>query len=111
MITIRGFKTFIYNIFHFFNEILIGVYHAVILVSLINGVSDKSKELTDICMKIILSAWILNIVISLSNTTKAVVEKIKDFLAKRKQKVTQDKYKTKTAPEPGDDDCKIVDLE
>ena len=111
VLTVRGFKTSIYNVYHFFNEILIGIYHAVILVSLINGVADKSEELTDICMKIILSAWILNMVISMSNTVKMVVDKIKDILAKRRLKKTEDKYKTRTAPEPIDDDCKVAELE
>ena len=62
-------------------------------------------------MKIILSAWILNIVISITNTVKMIVDKIRGILAKRKLKSTEDKYKTRTAPEPVDDDCAVVELE
>ena len=122
--TVRGFKASIYNVYHFVNEILIGLYHAVILVSLINGVSDKSKELTDICMKIILSAWILNMVISMTKTIRMVVLKIRDILAKRRLNKIEDNFKTKAAAEPIEEnykkkrnrkvinyDCKVVELE
>jgi hypothetical protein len=95
----RNFKSSIYNVYHFFNEILIGVYHAVILVSFIEGTSYESQKLADTCITIITVAWALNIVISLFNTVKMIVLKVKDFIRKRKSKVTQEKYVNKTGSE------------
>ena len=106
----RGFNSFIYNVFHFVNEVLIGIYHAVLLVSMLEGTADKSKKFTEICMNIIVVAWVLNIVISMTNTVKAVVQKIREFIAKRKLEKSGDKYKTRTAPDPTDGTFKITEF-
>ena len=106
----RGFNSVVYNVFHFVNEVLIGIYHAVILVSLLEGTADRSKKLTGICMNIIIVAWVLNIVISMINTIMAVVGKIKELLKKRRLKQSENKYKTQTAPEPSEGPFKISEF-
>ena len=100
----------VYNLFHFVNEVLIGVYHAVILISLLEGTAGRSKKLTEICMNIIVVAWVLNIVISMTNTVKTVVEKIRELLVKRRLRQSENKYKTRTAPEPTDGPFKISEF-
>ena len=68
------------------------------MVSLINGDADKSKLLTDICIMIILSAWILNMVISVTKTIRMIVVKIRSILAKRRLNKIEDIITTKGAP-------------
>ena len=89
---------------------MIGVYHAVILVSLIKGTADKSQELAELCMKIILVAWVLNMIISMTNTIKSIIDKIKGWLTKRRKNMIQNKYKGQTAPEINDN-CQISDID
>ena len=79
-------------------------------MSLIKGTADKSEELADLCMKIILVAWVLNMIISITNTLKSVIGKIKEWLDKRRKKMIQSKYKTRTSPEIMDN-CKVSDIE
>ena len=96
--------------YHFFNEIIIGCFHAVILISLINGTSHDSKLLAKICFILITTAWALNIIVSLFNTIKAIIEKIKGFFEKKRSNVVQDKYINKTIDEGNNGDIKTFEL-
>lgn len=92
------------------NEIIIGCFHAVILVSLINGTSHDSEKLVKTCFILITTAWALNIFVSLFNTTKTIVEKIKEFIEKKRSKVVQEKYINKTIDDGNNGDIKTFEL-
>ena len=77
---------------------------------MLEGTADNLKKFTEICMNIIIVAWVLNIVISMTNTIKAVVQKIRELIAKRKLNNSGDKYKTRTAPQPTDGTFKISEF-
>ena len=66
---------------------------------MLKGNAHNSELFTDICLKIILTAWILNILISVTNTAKNIIGKVKEWIIKRRIKRNEEKYKTKTVPE------------
>lgn len=93
----KNFKEFIYNIYHTLNELVIAVYCCVLLAG--SKDSLQSEDLADACIKLIITAWALNLACSLINTVMSLVIKIKKCLAKRKKTEVENKYKHKTAPQ------------
>ena len=110
---VRGFNSRIYNAFHFINEILIGVYHVVIISSLFKNNSNKSEDFANACINIIITAWALNIMISITRTLKKIAEKIKEIIINRKKNKVEDNSQLKTGKdqEAKRDDLKVYDLD
>jgi len=78
------------------NELVIAAYCCVLLAGSNDNV--QSEDLADACIKLIITAWALNLACSLINTVKSIVVKIKKCLVKRKAEL-ENKYKHKTAPQ------------
>ena len=79
----------IYNFFHFFNEIIIGIYNSCILVSFIRGEVEDSQKLANLCLQFIFVAWAMNIGVSMFNTAKNIVDRVKKCREKRRKKIAK----------------------
>ena len=62
---------------------------------MLKGSEGKDKLFTSACIYIIIVAWALNIVISVSRTFKKVYDKIKEILVKRRLNKIKDSPQTK----------------
>ena len=56
-------------------------------MSFIKGKIEESEKMANVCLQIIFAAWAMNIGVSIFNTAKTVVERIKKFREKRKMKI------------------------
>ncbi|OMJ81882.1 hypothetical protein SteCoe_17583 [Stentor coeruleus] len=85
-ITSRCFKSISQTIYHFLNELLIAAYYCIILVAEVSENQIMSESMANICIKIIIAAWALNIFTSLSDTIFNIIKKIKKCIEKHRDK-------------------------
>lgn len=53
----------------------------------IRGKIEESERMANVCLQLIFAAWAMNIGVSLFNTGRTVVEKIKKCRERRKRKI------------------------
>lgn len=58
-----------------------------------------SENDANICIKLITAAWAMNIAISLFSTTLMILEKIRNYIKKKREEKMARIYRVKTVPE------------
>ena len=84
--SIRNFNIIIWNIFHIINEGIIATYHAILLAQLMPQNRNNWKTTSNACMKLITTAWALNLGCSILLTSIKIVTKTKEFIKKSREK-------------------------
>jgi hypothetical protein len=84
ILSTRSFKVFFYNLFHFFNELLICIFQLSLLFKLLPENTTSLSTITDMSMNIITVCWFMNMVVSLGLTIRNLKIKVSNYFKREK---------------------------
>ena len=87
-----------YNLYHFFNELIITAYAVTILLSILPQTSVSLEACSNICIDFVIICWAMNMFCSLYSSICNYIEKLKKCI--RKCRTRRDiTYRIKTSPD------------
>lgn len=98
--------------YHFVNESLIFIYFFALFIGALDTDLAKTDAYSKTCINLIMTAWIMNIGLSLILSVASIFSKIYNYIKKRKATEVRDEpYRIKTAPGNENVQNKTIDLE
>ncbi|OMJ81599.1 hypothetical protein SteCoe_17909 [Stentor coeruleus] len=90
----KCFKSKAMNYYHFINELILAAFYAVFLIDVLLENNEMSEENVNICIKLAMSAWALNIFFSVITNFNIIFHKIKRYIMKKRTRKVVEEYVT-----------------
>ena len=98
-----------YNLYHFFNELIITAFAVTILLSVLPQTSVSLETCSNICIDFVIICWAMNLFCSLYSSVCNYIEKIKECIRKYRAKRAK-LYRITTNPDQDFPEEKTVDI-